>query len=133
MIDPQRAGEEANNVAEADRSFWRWVRSPREPKAEPPVPEPGSQEEINALERQIALKQGELDQLVQETRFDALERELRSGKLMGKTLVSVTQFVTGWRPAVERMRAEFQELKQRHAELVKRRREQERRSASCAV
>jgi hypothetical protein len=108
-------------LAAAAHSFRAFVSSRR--SSEPAVLEPGSQEEINAIEHKISVARLELDDFLQATRYDALRRELDSGNLVGSILVRTEHFLNGWRPVVEKLRRTVEELSQQHKELIARRRE----------
>ena len=122
-IRAETNAREAPGLAAAAHEFWDSASSRRSIASEPAVPEPGSQEEIDILERKIPIAKEELDQFLQHSRFDALERQLRSGKLFGAVLVQVEHFVNSWRPVRENLGRTVQELTRQHGELIARRRE----------
>jgi hypothetical protein len=119
-IRAETNAREAPDLAAAGNAFLCFVSSwrPREPAA----PESGSQGEVDLLERKLSIAHFELDDFLQRTRYDGLQRELESGNLVGSALVNTQRFLTGWRPVVEKLRRTFQELSQEHRDLVARRR-----------
>jgi len=120
-IRAETNAREAPGLAAAAHEFWASASSRGSGK--PIEPQPGSQQEINALERRLSVARSELDDFLQRTRYNALQRELGGGKLVGSALVNVTNFLNGWRPVFLQLCRTVEELSQQHRELIARRRE----------
>ncbi len=120
-IRGETLAREASDLAAAESNFWASAAQRRTTGLSESEPEPGSREEINAVERRLSVAKEAEDQFLQHSRYDALERELRSGKLFGAVLVQVEHFVNSWRPVRENLRQAVDDLTRRHRELVARR------------
>jgi len=127
----QQWGLEAGQIQGAERAIvkdWHAYR----PKPTPD-PAPGSQEEIDTVERGMNLAKNRLDGFLETSRFDARSYQVESGALMGRELTDTRLFLEGQRPEYERLHREFKELKTRHETLLAARRIQEREHPTPAA
>lgn len=116
-VDNQRAGQEAADCKAAEHSFWAWVRGRRvlEPTPMPTSLDP-LQMAIDNVENQLNKKRGELDELCQQIRPDALQREIP--KLRAAERVAVQHFLDDWLPVVREMREEYSRLDEQRRSLL---------------
>jgi len=120
----QQRGLEAGQMRATERAIieqWRTRRC--KPTLEP---EPGSDEEIGAIEAKLNAKNGELSEILMSTRFDSRMRDLENGNLEGFDLVRTQQFLAAWGPRIGRLRREVADLSSKHRSLLAARRIRER-------
>ena len=125
VMDTATLGQLNIDLASAERDFWKSAPERRR-EAEKADPAPGSQEEIDAVERAMNLAKNRLDGFLETTRFDARIYQVESGALMGRALTDTRLFLEGQRPEYERLHREFKELKTRHETLLAARRLRDR-------
>lgn len=100
-------------------TFSEWFyggKRESEPATEPASASGPLQASIDSLERALNLKHAEIAELCEQTRTDALQREV--GSLRGARRVAVEQFLRDWLPEIQRMRKEFAELQKQHGSLL---------------
>jgi hypothetical protein len=119
-LENQFAGAEAGELKASEHSFWSWVRGRRVPEVTPAPTSPDPlQAAIDAIENQLNKKRGELDELCQQIRPDALQREMATVRAAQR--VAIQNFLDDWMPVVREMREEYSRLdEQRRALLAER-------------
>jgi len=111
-VSPDPAADLCMTTRSTLRS-WDEVRP--SPAVEPPPSDP-LQAAIDAVENQLNRKRGEIDELCQQIRPDALQREMST--LRAAQRVAIKNFLDDWMPVVREMREEYARLDEQRRSLL---------------